>query len=69
MVGGVPGYPGWIRGRLVADPGWIRGRLVVDLGQIFSTVLDPHFGPPFYGMPFCVKRRAGLAKLQFGPGF
>jgi hypothetical protein len=49
MVGGVPGYPGWIRGRLVADPGWIRGRLVVDLGQIFSTVLDPHFGPPFLG--------------------
>ncbi len=27
------------------------------------------FGPLFLGMPFDVKRRAGLAKTVFGPGF
>jgi hypothetical protein len=35
----------------------------------FSTVLDPHFGPPFSRNAICLKRRPCLAKLRFGPGF
>jgi hypothetical protein len=38
-------------------------------GRFFSTVFDLDFGPLFLGMPFDVKRRAGLAKLRFGPLF
>jgi hypothetical protein len=59
----------WSQARLWSISGPFLSEFSTPFLEIFDSVFALVFGHLFLGMPFDVKRRAGLAKMGIGPLF